>query len=127
MMEIRDFLEDYRRTWESATDVTPLGRFVHVPYIAVGADGVATLIASDVEVARFNQTRMDLFRADKIERWYLRGCDPLMLGTQSVLVAVNWEGQRSDGTVARAWRHYYNIVRTADGPKILVSTFSAGS
>jgi restriction system protein len=36
-------------------------------------------------------------------------------------------GGQADGTVARAWRHFYNLARTGSGLKILVSTFSAGS
>jgi hypothetical protein len=51
----------------------------------------------------------------------------LSLGTASALIVANWELQRADGTVARVWRHYYNMVQTSVGLKILVSTFSPGS
>jgi len=125
-----DFFERYRLTWEAAIatgDHSALTPFFHLPYLAVGADGGVTLFSNEAEVRAFNRSRLELFTKDKAARWYFRGCDVLTLGTQSAFVTVNWEGCRADGTVARAWRHYYNLARTNAGPRILVSTFSAGS
>lgn len=130
MMDFSDFLEDYRRTWETAiatADVSALTRFFHVSYIAVGPDGGVTVVNGENEIRSFNQKRRELFTQDKTARIVLRGCDALTLGAKSALVTANWENQRADGTVARAWRHFYNLARTEGGLKILVSTFSAGS
>ena len=130
MTEFKDFVEDYRRTWEAAiaaNDVSPLTRFFHIPYFGVGADGAVALFTNETDIRSFNETRLALFRKDMATRWIFRGCDALTLGAQSAFVMVNWEGQRADGAVARAWRHYYNLARTPTGLKILVSTFSAGS
>ncbi|HEY8267600.1 MAG TPA: hypothetical protein VIG34_02940 [Xanthobacteraceae bacterium] len=130
MTEFKDFLEDYRRTWEAvmnAGDVAPLSRFFHIPYFAVGADGAITLVRGEDEICGFNQTRLDLFRKDKVTRAFSRGCDVLTLGSGSAMIVANWELQRADGTVARVWRHFYNMARTPEGLKILVSTFSPGS
>jgi hypothetical protein len=130
MSEYSDFLEDYRRTWEgvmNAGDVAPLTRFFHIPYFAVGADGAVSLIRSGDEIRAFNQTRLDLFRKDRATRAFSRGCDVLTLGPGSALIVANWELQSDDGAVARVWRHFYNMARTPEGLKILVSTFSPGS
>jgi len=130
MDEFRSFIEDYRATWQraiAAQDVRALTRFFHVPYFAVGGDGGVTALMSEADIEAFNRDRLKLFLQDNAARWALRGCDPMALGTQGAFVTVNWEGRRADGSIARAWRHYYNLVRTPAGLKILVSTFSAGS
>ena len=130
MEEFAGFFEEYRRIWEAAIaagDASALTPFFHVPYLALGADGAATLSSNEAEIRRFNQSRMDLFIKDRAVRWAFRGCDVLTLGTQSAFVTINWEGYRADGSIARAWRHYYNLARTNAGLKILLSTFSAGS
>ena len=119
MTEYQNFLEDYRRTWESvmnAGDVTPMTRFFHVPYFAVGPDGTVTLVKSEAEIHAFNQVRLDQFQKDKATRAFSRGCDVLTLGAGSALIVANWELQRTDGTVARVWRHFYNMARTSTGP-----------
>ena len=130
MNQHKDFVEDYRRTWEEVMnvgEVAPLTRFFNIPYFAVGADGAVTLLRSEAEVRSFNQARLDQFQRDKATRAFTRGCDVLSLGTASALIVANWELQRADGTVARIWRHYYNMVQTPVGLKVLVSTFSPGS
>lgn len=130
MTDFVDFIDDYRRTWEKVianADVTLLPRFFHVPCMFVGPDGSVTVASNEAELNRFNQGRLEQFTKDKAPDWLVRSCDGLTLGTQGVLVIVNWEGHRSDGTTARAWRQFYSLLRTRDGLKILVSTFSAGS
>ncbi len=130
MADINKFIDDYRATWEKAiasNDVSPLTRFFNIPYLAVGGDGAVMLVSSEADIRSFNQDRLRLFIQDKATRWRFRGCDAMTLGSQGAFATVNWEGHRADGTLARAWRHYYNLVQTPAGLKILVSTFSAGS
>ncbi len=105
MDNVKDFIDEYRATWEKAVasdDVSPLTRFFHIPYVAVGADGSVALHSSEADVRRFNQSRLELFARDQATRWRFRGCDAMTLGSQSTFVTVNWEGQRADGTTARA-------------------------
>lgn len=130
MAACHDFLEDYRHTWETVMnkgDVAPLTRFFHVPYFAVAPDGTVRVVKSEEEIQAFNQTRLDQFKSDRATRAFSRGCDVLSLGPGSDLIVANWELQRSEGTVARVWRHFYNMARTPAGLRILVSTFSPGS
>jgi hypothetical protein len=130
MTDFREFIEDYRGTWEktiATADVTTLPRFFHLPSMFVGPDRSVTVVSNEAELNRFNQGRLEQFTRDKAPNWVVRGCDGLSLGTEGVLAIVNWEGRRADGTVARAWRHFYSLLRTSSGLRIVVSTFSAGS
>lgn len=45
------------------------------------------------------------------------------IGGRSVLVTVDWEVLRGDGTVIRGWRQSYSLVRVKGEWLILVSTF----
>src|SRR3974390_3216546 len=126
MTEFQEFIDSYRRTWEApiaTNDASSVTRFFNIPYLAVSADGSVSLFTNEVDVRRFNESRLAAFRKGQITRWLFRGCDVLSLGSQSAFLIVNWDGQRADGMTALAWRHYYNLARTSGGFKILVSTF----
>ena len=130
MVDFSDFVEDYRREWEktiATAAVTTLPRLFHLPCMFVGPDGSVTVAFDEAELNRYNQGRLDQFLKDEAPRWLVRSCDGLTVGTQGVMAIVNWEGHRADGTTARAWRHFYSLLRTPSGLKIIVSTFSAGS
>jgi hypothetical protein len=128
--DFSDFIDDYHRTWEktiATADVSPLPRFFHLPCMFVGPDGSVTVASDAAELNRFNQGRLEQFLRDEAPNWLVRSCDSLTLGARGMLVMVNWEGHRVDGTTARAWRQFYSLLRTRRGLRILVSTFSAGS
>lgn len=130
MSEFVKFMEDYTRVWEAGirtSDVTKVAAFYQAPFLSIGPDGSLTLSRNEGEIVEFLRSRLGQFQKDGATHWSFRGCDTLSLGTQAVLLCVNWEGRRADGSLARAWRQYYNVLRTSAGPKIVVSTFSAGS
>jgi hypothetical protein len=67
MNQHKDFVEDYRRTWEQVMnvgEVASLTRFFNIPYFAVGADGTVTLVKSEAEVRSFNQACLDQFQRE---------------------------------------------------------------
>jgi len=131
MDELRELIQDYRATWEKVMndkeDVASLNRFFHVPCTMVGADGAVSTFRAPTELQAFNTSRRDLFKKGGAVKPKLRGCDIVTLGTRCALVSANWELCRADDSVERAWRHYYNLVRTSDGWKVLLSTFAVGS
>jgi hypothetical protein len=45
------------------------------------------------------------------------------IGERSALATVTWKNLRPDGSVARQWRQSYNVVRFAEGWRILATTF----
>ncbi len=130
MNEFVAFIEDYGRSWAkaiAAKDISHVRKFFNEPSFSVGPDGSVTPMTDARVIDEFNRARLAQFLNDDAPLNSFRGCDAMTLGTQSALVSVNWELRRNDGTMVRAWRHYYNVLRTPAGLKILVSTFSAGS
>lgn len=95
----------------------------------VSLGGEMTLYASRAEMTEFNQTRLDAFRAGGVENATLRAVDVLSQGPPLSLAIVNWELTRGDGSLERAWRHYYSILDNGNGsePTIIVSAFQTGS
>lgn len=130
MNEFVAFIESYGKAWAKAIagkDVAHVRDFFNAPSFSVGPDGSVTPMMDAKGIDEFNSARLAQFLSDEAPLNSFRGCDAMTLGTQSALVSVNWELRRNDGTMVRAWRHYYNVLRTPVGLRILVSTFSAGS
>ena len=130
MNEFVEFIEDYGRSWAkaiAAKDVSHVRSYFHEPSFSVGPDGSVAAMQDAKGIDEFNRARLAQFLNDDAPLNSFRGCDAMTLGAKSAFVTVNWELSRNDGTVVRAWRHYYNVLRTPEGLKILVSTFSAGS
>lgn len=129
--EVRDFIEAYRRTWEAvingAERVDALAHFFNVPCTMLSAGGVLSHFSDVGQIRAFNQSRLAAFTEGGAAKAVLRGVDISTLGDHAALVLVNWELYRSDGSMERAWRHYYSVVRTEADWKILLSTFQIGS
>lgn len=49
--------------------------------------------------------------------------DVAPIGDRSELATVTWENLRADGSVARQWQQSDNVVRFAEGWRILAATF----
>ncbi len=126
-------VSDYRATWEAVirgeTALADLDRFFNVPCFMVSLDGQMTLYAAREDITAFNQSRLDAFRAGGVRHASLRAVDVLSQGPCLHLAMVNWELTRDDGSLERAWRHYYTILDGADGaaPAIVISAFQTGS
>jgi hypothetical protein len=45
------------------------------------------------------------------------------IGDRSALASMTWKAVDADGSPIREWRQSYNVIRLADGWRILVSTF----
>jgi hypothetical protein len=127
----RDFVERYRAAWEQVmsgnASIESMTPFFHTPYIMIGAEGALSQFATPQEISSFNQSRLEVFRAGGAEKARLRGCDVTTLGAHCALAVVNWELSRADNSIERAWRHYYNLLHTKDGWKIVLSAFQTGS
>jgi hypothetical protein len=127
----RDFVEKYRSAWEQVMNrrsgIATMTPFFNIPCLMVGAEGAVTQYTTPQQVQSFNQSRLEAFNAGGATRARVLGCDAMTLGNHAALAVVNWELSRNDGSIERAWRHYYNLVQTADGWRILLSAFHAGS
>ncbi len=133
MQAARQLVSDYRQTWENViredAPLDALDRFFHVPCFMVSLDGQMTLYASQPEITNFNQTRLDAFRTGGVQNASLRAVDLFSQGQHLSLAVVNWELTKADGSLERAWRHYYTILDNGDiaAPTIVVSAFQTGA
>lgn len=133
MQAARQLVSDYRQTWENVIrgdePLDALDRFFNVPCFMVSLDGQMTLYASQTEITDFNQTRLDAFRAGGVQNASLRAVDLSSQGQHLSLAVVNWELTKTNGSLERAWRHYYTILDNGDdaAPNIVVSAFQTGA
>ena len=93
----------------------------------VSIDGSMKLYTSQSEVTEFNQSRLDAFVGGGVRNASLRAVDVQSQGQHLYLATVNWELTREDGSLERAWRHYYTILAGLPSPTIVVSAFQMGS
>ena len=131
MQTPQEFVERYRVSWEQVMNgrspVASMTEYFNVPCLMVGAEGTLSEYSSAESIQSFNQSRLDAFRAGGATKANLRGCDVTTLGKHCALAVVNWELCRGDGTVERTWRHYYNLLLTPEGWRIVLSAFQVGS
>ena len=131
MQTPKEFVERYRDSWEQVMNgrspVASMTEYFNVPCLMVGAEGTLSEYSTAESIQSFNQSRLDAFRAGGATKAKLRGCDVTTLGNHCALAVVNWELCRADGSVERAWRHYYNLLLTPEGWRIVLSAFQVGS
>lgn len=107
--------------------VASMTGFFNVPCLMIGAEGAISHFSTPESIQSFNQSRLEAFKAGGATKAKLRGFDVTTLGDHCTLAVVNWELARADGSVERAWRHYYNLLRGPDGWRIVFSAFQVGS
>lgn len=131
MDPVRQFIEDYRSCWENIIRgdlaLSALDGFFNVPCFMVAADGSMKLYTSKSDVTEFNQSRLDAFVGGDVRNASLRAVDVQSQGLHLSLATVNWELTKADGSLERAWRHYYTILAGAPKPTIVISAFQLGS
>ena len=131
MTEIHQLIERYRATWEGVIrgdlPLAALDGFFHIPCFMVSIDGAMTLYAQSADIRAFNQSRLDAFRGGGVRNAMLRGVDLQSQGPHVALATVNWELSRADGSLERAWRHYYTVLTGAGAPAFVVSAFQTGA
>ena len=127
----QEFIERYRSSWEQVmsgrSGIASMTTFFNVPCLMIGAEGAISQYPTPESIQSFNQSRLDAFNAGGATTARVRGCDVTTLGRHCALAVVNWELCRADGTLERAWRHYYNLLRKPDGWRIVLSAFQVGS
>jgi hypothetical protein len=131
MKDVMDVIDGYRARWQTVLretrNVDSVNEFFHLPCFFIGGDASVSCFRAPEDISAFHRPRLEQFVKGGVTDNLIRGCDVLSLGTRSALALVNWEFHRADGSIERAWRHSYNLVKTDAGWKIVVSTFQAGS
>lgn len=86
-------------------------------------DGSIHCLTSHDELASFFQGVIDAYRKDGYTDSSFENFEVQPIGALSALATMDWAMLRRDGSVIRRWRQSYNVVGTAAGRRILVSTF----
>jgi hypothetical protein len=84
-------------------------------------DGSIHCLQSHDEVARFFQGVVDTYRREAAVGGTPHDVVAVPIGERSALATVTY--LRPYGSVARQWRQSYNVVRFAEGWRILATTF----
>jgi hypothetical protein len=75
------------------------------------------------EIVRFFQAVADTYKGEGATGAAATDVVAVPLGERSALATVTWANLRADGSVARKWRQSYNVVRFAEGWRVLAATF----
>jgi ketosteroid isomerase-like protein len=120
--EIRGFLEQYMKAWESV-DGNRIAALYCVPTVTMRGDASIHCLQSREELARFFQGVADTYYKDGYRGGGFRNLQVVPIGERSALATMDWEQRRGDGSLIREWRQSYNFVRVGNEWRILVSTF----
>jgi hypothetical protein len=119
--EISDFLNQYNEAWKFDGD--QIAKLYCVPTVTVRGDGSIHSFQSREEIARFFQGVLDTYRGEGAIGGTMQDLEVVPLGERSALATVTWQNLRADGSVAKQWRQSYNLLRFAEGWRILATTF----
>jgi hypothetical protein len=121
-LEMSAFLDRYNEaflTW----DGDKIAEFYCVPTITMRGDGSIHCFQSREEIVRFFQRVADTYKGEATTGATAADLVAVPLGERSALATVTWTNLRTDGSVARQFRQSYNVVRFAEGWRILAATF----
>ena len=121
-VEMSAFLNHYNQTF-ATYDGDQIAALYCVPTITMRGDGSIHSFQSREEIARFFQGVVDGYRAEGATGGTPHDIVAVAIGERSALATVTWKNLRPDGSVTRQWRQSYNLVRFAEGWRILATTF----
>ena len=124
-VEISAFLKQYDKAF-TTFDGEQIAALYCIPTITMRGDGSIHSFQSREEIARFFQGVADTYRGEGGKSGTMHNLEVVSIGERSALATVTWKNLRADGSVARQWRQSYNVVRLAQGWRILAATFHLG-
>jgi hypothetical protein len=121
-VEMSDFFgRQYNEAWK--VDGGEIARLYCVPTITVRGDGSIHCLQSREELARFFQGVLDTYKGQGLASTNMYELMVVPIGDRSALASMTWRAFDAEGSPIREWRQSYNVIRLADGWRILVSTF----
>jgi hypothetical protein len=121
-VEISAFLNRYNETF-ATFDGNQIAALYCIPTVTMRGDGSIHGFQSREEIARFFQGVADTYQGEGSTSGTMHDLEVIPIGERSALATVTWKNLRPDGSVARQWRQSYNVVRFAEGWRILTATF----
>lgn len=120
-LEMSTFLNRYNEAF--AVDGNKIAELYCVPTVTMRGDGSIHCFQSREEIAQFFQVVTDTYKGEGAQGATFHDLVAIPIGERSALATLTWKNLRADGSVARQWRQSYNLVRFADGWRILAATF----
>jgi hypothetical protein len=121
-LEMSAFLNRYNETF-ATFDGDQIAAFYCIPTITMRGDGSIHCFQSREEIVRFFQGVADTYKNEGTQAATIHDLVAVSIGERSALATLTWKNLRADGSVARHWRQSYNVVRFAEGWRILAATF----
>ena len=121
-LEMSAFLNHYNETF-ATYDGDQIAQLYCVPTVTMRGDGSIHCFQSREEIARFFQGVVDTYRGEGAIGGTMHDLEVIAMGERGALATVTWKNLRPDGSLARQWRQSYNVVRFAEGWRILATTF----
>ena len=119
------FGRQYDDAWKFDGD--EIAKLYCAPTVTVRGDGSIHCLQSREEVARFFQGVLDTYRGQGFSGATMHDLVVISNRRSQRLGYHDLKMIRADGSPIREWRQSYNMVRIAEGWRILVSTFHLGS
>ena len=121
-VEMSDFFgRRYNDAWKF--DGNEIAKLYYIPSVTVRGDGSIHCLQSHRELAQFFQGVLDTYRGQGSTGTTMHDLLVVPIGDRSALATMTWKMLAADGSSIREWRQSYNMIRTAEGWRILVSTF----
>jgi len=120
-LEMSAFL-NYNETF-ATYDGDQIAQLYCVPTVTMRGDGSIHCFQSREEIARFFQGVVDTYRGEGAIGGTMHDLEVIAMGERGAFATVTWKNLRPDGSLARQWRQSYNVVRFAEGWRILATTF----
>jgi hypothetical protein len=121
--EVRSFLAAYTREFSSRSGAR-IASLYHAPCLTVRGDGTVHSLQAPQDVERFFEGVAAVYAREGAHgEGRYKNLEVHPIGGRSVLVTVDWELRREDGSVIREWRQSYNLLRGEAGWQVLLSTF----
>lgn len=119
--EVSNFFSDYTKLFD-ARDVATIANYYHAPSISMSSDASVRVFQSHQEAREFVQDVAEEYYAEGQRGSRVVDLDVKLMGSKSVLVTLEWQMLREDGSIIRKWSQSYNLVRPTDRWQILAST-----
>ncbi len=117
----RAFMQQYTETFDTRRGPL-IAELYHVPCVTMRADGSTHCFTSRAEIAQFFDSVAASYAAEGAQSGRFKDFSVIPMGGRSMLTTVDWEMVGAAGRVIRQWRQSYNLIRTAIGWQIFVST-----
>lgn len=116
------FFTDYNTAFRTI-EGRRIAPFYHAPCLTLRGDGSFLLLRERQDIENFFQKVADTYKSDGYSDGAFSNFSATPLGGRSALATMDWELRRHDGSPIRQWRQSYNLLRTIEGWKIVLSTF----